>query len=92
MKEFYHQMAHGLPKDQALQKAKLLYLQQASTDLTQHPAFWAAFVQQGNNESLQLVAKTGLTFQQMGCIGFVIILTKDLVIGIPHSKVRFFLY
>ena len=74
MKGFYTNMAKGMPKDKALQKAKLMYLQEATTDLTQHPAFWAAFVQQGNNEPLKLVAKSGLTFQQIGCISFVLIL------------------
>ncbi|WCL81344.1 CHAT domain-containing protein [Saprospira sp. CCB-QB6] len=53
MQEYYKNLAAGNSKSQALQQAKLNYLQHAE-GLAQHPAFWAAFIQLGNDKPLQL--------------------------------------
>lgn len=55
---FYAYLAEGLPKDQALQQAKLDYL--ASADLSgQLPNQWAGLLLVGNAEPLQTGWKTG---------------------------------
>lgn len=53
MQEYYKNLADGNSKSKALQQAKLKYLQHAE-GLAQHPAFWAAFIQLGNDTPLQL--------------------------------------
>ncbi len=59
MERFYQNLANGMNKAQALQKAKLSYLELAaeSNDLMGHPAFWAAFVQFGDQRPLKLYPK-----------------------------------
>ncbi|MCH2045256.1 MAG: tetratricopeptide repeat protein [Saprospiraceae bacterium] len=56
MKQFYKNLANKMPKDEALQKAKLDYI--ASVDkLVAHPAYWSSFIQIGNIESINLKQK-----------------------------------
>ena len=50
---FYENLANGLEKDEALQKAKIKYLENAN-DLSAHPANWAAFISLGNNEPIKI--------------------------------------
>jgi len=47
MDYFYQFVAKGLPKDEALRRAKLQYLSN-SNDYSAHPANWAAFISLGN--------------------------------------------
>lgn len=68
MKNFYTNIAKGWTKEKALRQAKLDYLEQTPQSIGSHPAFWAAFVQTGDVEALELVAKTGKTFKQMELI------------------------
>ncbi|MEO1627541.1 MAG: CHAT domain-containing protein [Bacteroidota bacterium] len=51
MAAFYRQLKEGKPKDAALQEAKLDFLA-GSSKAKQHPFYWAAFVQYGNNRPL----------------------------------------
>ena len=53
MDYFYKYLAKGLPKDLALQKAKLEYISIAG-DHGAHPSNWAAFISLGNNQPIQL--------------------------------------
>ena len=53
MDYFYENIANGLHKDEALQKAKLTFIEN-SDDLGAHPANWAAFIALGNNQPLQI--------------------------------------
>jgi len=53
MDYFYKYISKGLQKDEALQKAKLEYLNN-SDDLSAHPTNWAAFIALGNNEPVQI--------------------------------------
>lgn len=48
MRIFYEKLQKGLPKDEALQQAKIEYLSQAQ-GFAGHPAFWAALVLIGEN-------------------------------------------
>ncbi len=52
MEGFYRHLAAGLPKDEALRRAKLDYLA-GSGPLESHPFFWAGFVHAGNPAPLR---------------------------------------
>jgi CHAT domain-containing protein/tetratricopeptide (TPR) repeat protein len=52
MEYFYGNLAAGLPKDEALQKAKMDFLKQAD-EVRQNPAFWASFVVLGDTQPLR---------------------------------------
>ncbi len=66
MTSFYQNIAEGNTKDKALQLAKLEYLKTTKAPNAQHPAYWAAFVQQGNVAPLELVCKAGFSSRQIG--------------------------
>ena len=68
MKNYYTNLAKGFTKDKALQSAKLDYLKEATSSKAKHPAYWAAFVQQGNIQPLELVCRSGFTFRQLSYI------------------------
>ena len=51
--QFLNNLKQGQPKDQALQQAKLSYLQQADP-LQSHPSYWATFVFMGDPTPLPL--------------------------------------
>jgi CHAT domain-containing protein len=58
MKYFYQGLAEGLPKDDALQKAKITYLK-TSDHLAGHPYFWSNYILLGNNKAVSsLVPKS----------------------------------
>lgn len=50
---FYEELDKGKSKPEALQAAKIRYLERAQ-GLAAHPAFWSAFVQLGNTEALDI--------------------------------------
>jgi hypothetical protein len=53
IEDFYNHLADGLPKDEALQKAKLNYLE-TSSQFASHPFFWASFIHVGSNHPIKL--------------------------------------
>ena len=55
---FYKHLKEGLDKDEALQKAKLDFMNQ-STALHQHPYYWAPFIQMGNFKPLPSTSSWG---------------------------------
>lgn len=59
MKNFYQNLNKGMNKSQALQYAKLDYIENSS-EFAAHPAFWAAFVQLGDYHSIYILSKSGL--------------------------------
>jgi len=65
MKAFYKHLAEGLPKDQALRKAKQAYINN-SEGVAGHPAFWSAFIQLGDNKAIQLDRKTTIWVWLLG--------------------------
>jgi CHAT domain-containing protein len=65
MQQFYANLAKGMNKAKALQQAKISYLEASaqSNPIAAHPAFWAAFVQIGEDQPLTLKTKSkGLHF------------------------------
>ncbi len=54
MENFYHFLSKGATKDEALQKAKLKYVESAAP-LTIHPFYWANFVVIGDTQPLKYV-------------------------------------
>lgn len=56
MSNYYKALAKGLPKDKALQQAKLEYLAKAE-GIIAHPTFWAAFIQLGDRSPVKIQAK-----------------------------------
>jgi CHAT domain-containing protein/Flp pilus assembly protein TadD len=81
MTNFYTNLACGTSKEVALRKAKLDYLKNKENKAALHPAFWAAFVQTGDIEPLELVSKTGKTFKQMHFIFMGLASLLVLIIG-----------
>lgn len=63
MTEFYKHLAGGMPKDVALRKAKLAYLNNAD-NMTSNPFYWSSFVLIGNAQPLQLQVNNA--FYQQG--------------------------
>ena len=53
LSSYYQNLQANLPKDRALQKAKLDYLK-ASNDTTAHPAYWASLLQFGALDPLEI--------------------------------------
>lgn len=51
MELFYEYLAQGMSKPEALRRAKLTYLDTATSERT-HPWFWAGFIQNGNTKPL----------------------------------------
>jgi CHAT domain-containing protein/Tfp pilus assembly protein PilF len=78
MKDLYSNLSDGMTKSEALQQAKLNFMQGAS-DIGQHPAFWSPFVLIGNDAPIQLLRKSHGLFWGMvlaglfalGSLGFV---------------------
>jgi CHAT domain-containing protein/tetratricopeptide (TPR) repeat protein len=56
MQLFYQELAKGKNKAEALQTAKLSYIEMAD-DVAAQPAFWAAFIQIGNSQAIQIKSK-----------------------------------
>lgn len=52
MPEFYTNMSAGMHKDEAIQQAKLTWLNEKADASTQHPMYWAGFVLYGSAEEL----------------------------------------
>jgi CHAT domain-containing protein len=57
MSNYYQNISAGSTKEASLRLAKLDYLEQCSNNITQLPAFWAAFVQTGNTAPIELSMK-----------------------------------
>jgi CHAT domain-containing protein len=56
MKYFYENLSKGMPKDKALQLAKVAYIEN-SDEVSAHPSNWAAFIAMGNNSPIQIKSK-----------------------------------
>jgi len=61
MELFYKHLTEGLPKDEALRRAKLDYLKQ-SDQLTAFPYFWAGYVNIGDNSPLEISKNKYLSY------------------------------
>ena len=61
MVKYAKYLAEGVPKDQALQQAKIDYLNSADIN-TSHPYFWAPFILHGNEAPLSFVSGNSVSF------------------------------
>jgi len=71
MKELYSNLSDGMTKSEALQQAKLSFMQTAS-GIGQHPAFWSPFVLIGNDEPIQIIRKSHPVFWGLVLTGFLV--------------------
>lgn len=69
---FYAELSNGLPKDEAMQKAKVYYLENAK-GIGEHPFFWASFINLGNCKAITL--KKAWTWGQLLLLAGLLILT-----------------
>lgn len=73
MSKFYENLAQGIDKAAALQKAKLYYIKNAQS-ITAHPAFWAPFIQLGDASPVLLQKENKLLFWAFAALGILILL------------------
>jgi len=52
MDYFYANLIKGLPKDKAMQLAKIEFIENSEDDFKSHPVNWAAFIALGNNHPI----------------------------------------
>jgi CHAT domain-containing protein len=78
---FYAYIQRGLPKDVALQKAKLDYLQQAPSRMI-HPEYWAGLALMGELDPIPLET----SFEGWWFLGFILLLSVLLVITFYFSS------
>jgi len=85
MNYFYKNLSRGMPKDEALKKAKLSFLNNTN-DLGAHPANWAAFIALGNNEPIEL---PGATFKWYYWFILIVIIGASIMVyrNIPSGKI-----
>jgi CHAT domain-containing protein/tetratricopeptide (TPR) repeat protein len=73
IERFYKNLAQGLPKDEALQQAKLQYLATANPQNT-YPQMWAGAILIGNAEPLQALQKAWWQTWWLLCLPAVLIM------------------
>lgn len=73
MQNFYKQLQKGETPAKALQTAKIQYLATAN-GLAAHPAFWAAFVQIGDNKPIAAAHKSNFLFYTMTALAAIALL------------------
>lgn len=73
MDDFYKNLLKGMPKDEALQQAKLSYLAQ-SNGRTSAPQYWAGLVLIGDTTSIKIDKKGDWTWMWMAAGGLALIL------------------
>ncbi len=73
-------MSEGMTKDDALRNAKLKYASEVN-GISQHPAYWAAFVPMGDTEPIDLVCKLGYTKEEFNRLIWMITIGIVLSIG-----------
>jgi len=78
MKNFYKYLKKGLPKNKALQQAKLDFIQQAKCNHA-HPYYWAPFIQAGNTDSILFISHSGINITVIICIAILILLAGGLL-------------
>ncbi len=68
---FYENITQGMPKDIALQKAKMEYIKKNDV-IAAHPALWACFVQLGHTRPISIEKKSNFLVY-LGLIGGVVL-------------------
>ncbi|MBL4648645.1 MAG: CHAT domain-containing protein, partial [Aureispira sp.] len=70
VQSFYTGLANGLTKDQAMQQAKIEYLQN-NTGFTAHPFFWASMICIGDQQAIPLTQRPlDWYWYVLGAVGF----------------------
>lgn len=82
MQHFYGHLQSGMPKDKALQQAKLDQI--AKGGKYAHPAFWSAFVLIGDHKSIQASFPWGYM------VAGILLLCTFVLIGIRYDKLKVF--
>ena len=68
MDSFYANLAEGIPKDRALQKAKKSFLKNNRETALAHPYYWSGFIIQGNTLPLPVRSYTYLYILGIGLV------------------------
>jgi CHAT domain-containing protein/Tfp pilus assembly protein PilF len=71
IEKFYENLASGMSKDIAMQKAKIYYLEN-SNETAAHPALWACFVHLGDTKPIEI--------EKVGSFGFVFPLLSIIIV------------
>jgi CHAT domain-containing protein len=71
MNYFYENLASGMKKDEALQQAKIKFINETN-DYDAHPSNWATFIALGDNEPLQMKNETIRQYVLAGFAAFII--------------------
>jgi CHAT domain-containing protein len=85
MELFYRNLSQGMEKDQALQEAKLEYLE-SHDNIMAHPFFWAGLVQIGDPSPIVLKYNTGIAFLAILLAGLFICLLISLWLLYKNSR------
>lgn len=75
MSNFYFELSNGTPVDEAMQNAKLAFLEQAGA-FGSHPSNWAALVTFGRTDPLQANSTSQWYLWLLGFIGLLFLLKK----------------
>ena len=78
--DFYDNLFDGKPQSEALQMARMKYLQQVSPDQV-HPYFWATFIQMGQDEPLEKER----SYWMYGVLGLILVLG---ILGIWRFRLK----
>jgi len=76
---FYDYLIQGLPKAEALYKAKLNYLKNAKTPDDFNPFYWSGLILIGNNDTVKLETKGNFTYYIIGVACLLIIMTFVII-------------
>ncbi len=79
MVSFYKYLEKGSPKNEALQLAKLEYLNTVEDDVLKHPYYWAGFVISGDVSALESNSKIGLIVLILAGILVLFLFRKQLI-------------
>ncbi|TBN05507.1 CHAT domain-containing protein [Hyunsoonleella flava] len=80
---FYQNIKRGLPKDEALQKAKLKYIEKAE-GRTLAPQYWAGLVLIGDTSPIELQSNSGIIWCFI--VGFLIVLAAYFILRKRKTK------
>jgi len=82
MTSFYNKLKAGMPKDKALQKAKVDYLKENRTAKPRlvAPFFWASFVVSGNNLPVEPLAEGGSNYLWYIGMGVLLLLLLGFIL------------
>ncbi len=69
MQLFYENLSKGMDKAEALQQAKISYIDKVGNPIAAQPAFWAAFVQIGDSRPIKLKRINSFSWQLWLIVG-----------------------